>query len=438
MGVTAYEGDWANSGDQLLVNGQAQPDDNFFASLADGALDPNVPNNMSVDAKTVEVSDEVVKAGDTSAQLAFTSGGDAYLVQGLAVSLPRPALAITTNTDRPAAHVGDAVVQTAEVANFGGAPASDIAVRLGSEPGCAQRIATLAGGASATVTCAGTAPEDDYSTTATATGKSLVGDDLTAEATATVDVLRPAVRISQSAAPTTVLQGQTVAFRLEVGNTGDTPLSGLAVEAESAPDCRRVDLGPLGPAAVATVDCSVVAGDEGFANTVTITGTDRLGLVVSASAQAAFTVVHPKLSITAVWSADRVATGSTVTVTVTVGNPSAVRLDGVTVTGEPASCGRELGALDPYQTVSYTCLVTVESDVDTELIATGGGATASAPVRFGLLSSAAPPPQAPPEQIARKAETAPMSKPAVGAVVVALAVVGMFLVVSATTAATKP
>ncbi|MDX8048536.1 hypothetical protein SK571_04020 [Lentzea sp. BCCO 10_0798] len=438
VGVTAYEGDWANSGDQLLVNGEAQAGDNFFSSFADGGLDPNVPNNMSVDVKTVEVSGEVVKAGDTSAQFAFTGGGDAYLVQGLSVSLPRPALAITTNTDRPAAHVGDAVVQTAEVTNVGGAPASDIAVRIGSAPACAQRIAMLAGGTSATVTCAGTAPEDDYSATATATGKSLVGDDLTAEATATVDVLRPAVRISQSAAPTTVLQGQTVAFRLEVGNIGDTTLSGLAVQTESAPACRRADLGPLDPAGVATVDCSVVAGDEGFVNTVTITGTDRLGLAVSASAQAAFTVVHPRLSITAVWSADRVATGSAVTVTVTVSNPSAVRLDGVTVSGEPASCGHELGTLDPYQTVSYTCLVTIESDVDSELIVTGGGATASAPVRVGLLSSAAPQPEAPPEQIARKAESAPLSKPAVGAVVVTLAVVGMFLVIGATTAATKP
>lgn len=432
--MTAYEGDWATSADRLLVNGDIQAGENFFASLAEGALDPNTPNNMSVDARTVEVPDEVVKAGDTSAQLTFTTSGDAYLVQGFAVSLPRPGLAITTVTDRPAAHVGEAVVQRVEVTNTGGAPASDIAVRIGSSPECAHRVGTLAGGASTTVDCTDAAPEDDYSTTATATGRSLLGDDLSAEATTTVEVLRPAVRINQSATPTTVLSGQTVSFRVEIGNTGDTPLSGLALDGASAPNCDRADLGTLDPTGVTAVECSAVAGDEGFTNTVTITGKDRLDQEVTASAQAAFTVAHPLVSITAVWSADRVAAGSEVTVTVTVTNQSDLRLTGVAVTGEPISCRRGLGTLEPNQVVTYTCPVTVASDMDAQLSVTGG---AIAPVRVALLSSPEPPPAVDADPIDRKAETTPLRKPAVGAVVVAIAVVVMFLVIGATAAATK-
>lgn len=450
VGITAYEGDWATPGDNFLINGIAQGGaeaGNFFSSFADGALKPSDPNNMSVDVRTVSVSDEVVPPGVPSAELVFTRRDDAYLVRNVVASFPLPELTVTTSPDRPAAHAGDPVVQTVTVANPGGAPAHDVTVRIGAEPACERKIGGLAAAATKTVTCELVAQEDDYKSVAKASGRSLVDDALAAEATAGVEVLRPAVRVTHSAAPTTVLQGQPVRLTTVVTNSGDTPLSGLSLHNSKVGTCDRTDAGSLAPGAEVTIECAATAAEDGGTNTVTATAGDALGRQVSATGDSAFDVIHPLMTLTTAWSADRAERGDLVTITVRVGNPSQVPFADVEVTGEPASCHRSLGTLAAGQRISYTCEVVIAGRIDSELtvsgspvvdgVAVGEGASASAAVRIGMLPDelivTAPSPEQPRPAVAKAAQTRPLSKPAVGGLAAVVAAASMFVVAGAIT-----
>ncbi|NKE56760.1 hypothetical protein FXN61_07905 [Lentzea sp. PSKA42] len=97
-GVTAYEGDWGISGDQFLVNGiaVAEPSGtgtgNFFVDSADGQVNPNTPNNFSVDAKDFTLPPGTLPVGATDLNLEFNTTGDSYLAQQVAFSVPLPTL----------------------------------------------------------------------------------------------------------------------------------------------------------------------------------------------------------------------------------------------------------------------------------------------------------------------------------------------------------
>jgi hypothetical protein len=461
IGLTAYEGDWATAGDQFLVNGVAQGDrknsagaNNFFASYAEGRQSPDALNNMSVDVRTLTVSDEIIRPGATSAEVTFTRRDDAYLVQNMAVAFPLPELTVTTRPDRPFAHPGDLVAQTVAVTNAGGAPARQVTARVGEEPPCVRNIGALAAGATVTVTCDVTAEDDDYRSTAKVTGQSLVGDTLATEAATAVEVLRPSVRISHSVEPASVLDGQPVQFQTVVHNTGDTPLSGLALRNTRVGECDRADLAALGPGQATTVNCAVIAGGEGLTNTAIVSARDKLDRQVSAAADAAFDVVHPLLSITAVWSTERAARDELVTITVTTGNPSKVPFQQVQVAGEPASCRRSLGTLAPGQRVEYTCEITMDSDVDTQLSIAGVPVINGSPVTdaraisqasgftdvhiamLPVTAASSPPTEqvlAPsPPYPAKISHPSPISKPAAGALAAVPAMASMVVVVSAT------
>lgn len=304
VGVTAYEGDWASAGDRFLVNGKAQTDpspdgraDNFFVAHAAGAVTPRHLNNMSVDAKTVEVSDETIRAGDTTAELTFTGGrGDAYLVRVVAVSTPRPQLRLAADPDPPAAHPATPLTHTFRITNVGDAPAVDVRLRGSGIPSCERDLGTVRAAQTVVAQCAARAGDDDYQVSATATGRSLAGDELTAKAMTTVDILHPAVALTKTAAPATVLAGQRVGYEIVLRNTGDTPLTGVVVDDDRTDDCDRSESGPLGPGQTLSVMCAGTAPDHDFTTTATGAGTDKLGKRVTASGHATVTVLHPFLA----------------------------------------------------------------------------------------------------------------------------------------------
>lgn len=430
--MTAYEGDWATEGDQVLVNGTSIAGHNAFVSSAQGATHPN---NMSVDARTVPLGEDVLKPGSTSAELVFKRADDAFLVQSVAWSFPLPELTLAVAPENPAAHPKDTVTQTATVTNDGDAPAVDVTV-------CGQQIGTIAPHANATRTCSSTAADDDYPTTVTASGTSLAGDSLAATKTSSVDVLHPALRASTSTEPITALPGQAVTFTTTVANTGDTPLHGLVARAGGECDPMQTH---LDPGATATVDCTAPAGDESGALTATVTAADRIGGKVEASASVQVRVIYPRLTISAVWSKDRARAGEVVTITVTIGNPSDLAVRDVRVSGEPAACRREFPVLQPRERLTYTCQVT--APVNSLLTVSGAGAGAAisenAVVRIDLVS--APPPPRPAQPVPAPPQPAPaqpvppqpvahvqqMSKPAVGGIAAVIGVIGMAVVASA-------
>jgi hypothetical protein len=99
-GITAYAGDRATDGDQLLIGDTSVAGRNAFVSSAHGAANPN---NMSVDARTLTITE------------------DAYLVQNIAWSFPLPELTLAVDPERPATHPKDTVTHTATVTNAGDA-----------------------------------------------------------------------------------------------------------------------------------------------------------------------------------------------------------------------------------------------------------------------------------------------------------------------------
>uniref|UniRef100_UPI000AE0B7B0 hypothetical protein n=1 Tax=Streptomyces aureus TaxID=193461 RepID=UPI000AE0B7B0 len=100
-GVTAYEGDRNTPGDTFLVGGKNVTDarrgsaDNFFSGADDGAVAPDLADNLSIDVKAFDIPDGAVPQGATSADLTFATRGDTYVPSALAFSVPVPDLEIT-------------------------------------------------------------------------------------------------------------------------------------------------------------------------------------------------------------------------------------------------------------------------------------------------------------------------------------------------------
>jgi hypothetical protein len=383
---------------------------------------------MSVDARTLTLGENVLKPGSKSAELAFRRAEDAYLVQNIAWSFPLPELTLAVTPDHPAAHPEETVTQTAKITNVGDAPASDVSV-------CNQKIGTLAPHATATRTCTSIAPDEDYQTTVAAIGTSLAGDPLTTQKTAKVDVLHPALRATTASEPLTALPGQEVRFTTTVTNTGDTPLFDLSARTGGY-GCNPMQ-SQLDPGATAAVDCTAPAGDETGTLTSTVTATDKIGGKVQASASVQVRVIHPRLTISALWSKDRAEDGELVTVTITVGNPSDLRVDDVLVDGEPAACRRAFPVLGPRERLTYTCQVT--APVNSRLTVSGAGAghavSESAVVRIASITVREPdiatPPPGEPAPARPVAHVQQMSKPAAGGIAAVFGVIGMVVAASA-------
>ncbi|ANZ41241.1 hypothetical protein BBK82_40005 [Lentzea guizhouensis] len=385
FGVVGYEGDWGTGGDRLLINGTTLGDrNNFFVSSADGATAPATLNNMSVDARTLSVSSEQLPPGARTAELTLARDEDAFLVQSLAWSFPLPGLTVNVTPGALAAYPGGDVSRTAVVTNVGDAPAAGVVV-------CGQDAGTLAPRASVTRTCVSKAEQDNFTAVTDASGRSLAGDPLTARASTPVDVLHPALKASTTASPSTVLPGGQLKLTTVVTNSGDAVLSG--VSARSTAECGVIPR--LDPGASSTVECTVVAGEESGAAVVTVTAADQLGGSVRTEASAKYTVIYPRLTIAAAWSTDRARDGELVTITVTIANPSAMRIDDVRVSGEPVSCRRNIPTLAPGERLTYTCTAT--APLNARLIVssavTGSAISDSADVRVALVS--APPPPSP-------------------------------------------
>ncbi|MFD4374111.1 hypothetical protein [Streptomyces sp. NPDC058486] len=124
--VTAYEGDWNTPGDKFLVDGKNVTEahtgntNNFFISEDDGAVSPDLTNNLSIDAKEFDVPEGAIPAGATSADLTFSTNGDTYVPSGLAFSVPVPDLEVTKTATPRTVEPGDTLTYTITAKNISG------------------------------------------------------------------------------------------------------------------------------------------------------------------------------------------------------------------------------------------------------------------------------------------------------------------------------
>jgi uncharacterized repeat protein (TIGR01451 family) len=376
VGVTAYEGDWGTSGDQFLINDKpaAEPSaggtSNFFTSNADGAADPAVKNNFSVDAKSFNV--DTIPAGATSAKLGFATMGDSYLAQNLAFSTPVPELQISKRAEPAQVHPGEPVTFTIVVTNPSGAPASGVKVADDAFPPCSKDIGALKGGQTVNYTCTATAPDKDFTNTAKATGTSALGDPLEGTATTSVNVIHPAIGITKTADKPAYRAGDTVTFTLEVTNTGDADLIALQVTDPKTPSCAQGLAGALKPRESRTLTCTTKAPVADGVNTAGASGVDGLGKQVTATADAPAPTIAPAIDVTKTATPPVIHAGEAVTWTITVKNTGDSPLAPVKLTDDTTtSCSRAFDSLDAGAAQTYTCTANPSTTTTNAVTATG-------------------------------------------------------------------
>lgn len=380
VGITAYEGDNGQTGDRLLLNGTPLEDpatgssSNFFASFADGQVDPAYPNNFSVDAKSLSVPPGVISSGDTSATLRITTTADAFMLQSLVLSVPVPSLCLEKTVDPAVAHPGDLLTWTLRVRNPTTTPVTGVVVEDPAVPDCGRVLGALDAGAETTYTCTSRAPRDDLDNVATATGAGQGGTVLSAAGSASVDVVHPAIEVSKTASVDRAVPGQEVTWEVRVGNSGDTVLDPVRLADPRVPACSRADVGPLAAGATTTVSCSSRAGRDDVSNTVTVTGDDGHGRMVSAQDGSVVAVSVPDVEVQ-VTAPDAVGRDGSAPVVIEVGDTGETPLLDVTISVPGfASCSEDVGRLEVGEQSTTRCVLDVGADgdaVDTEVRVSG-------------------------------------------------------------------
>ncbi|MFF5923005.1 DUF11 domain-containing protein [Streptomyces flavochromogenes] len=123
-GVTAYGGDRNTPGDAFLVDGKNVTEahtgntSNFFISEVDGAVAPDLVDNLSIDAKAFDIPDGALPQGATSADLTFSTRGATYVPSALAFSVPVPDLEITKTASPRTVKPGDTLTYTITAKNI--------------------------------------------------------------------------------------------------------------------------------------------------------------------------------------------------------------------------------------------------------------------------------------------------------------------------------
>ncbi|MEU4669435.1 hypothetical protein AB0F91_15970 [Amycolatopsis sp. NPDC023774] len=306
-----------------------------------------------------------------------------------------PALSLTKTAAPVQVREGDRVTFTVTLKNTGDAPLDDVAVADNRTPGCVRKFGTLAPQATQTYQCDLLAPGDDFTDPAVATGKDELGKQLSVTADAPVDVIHPAVAVTESAAPAQVREGDRVTFSVTVSNTGDVELDDLAVTSSQVPDCAK-QLGVLTPGGKQAFTCTTVAGKDGFTNSVTATGADPTARTVTAWADAKFTVQHPAVTLGTTVQGGPFREHDIVPIQVTVKNTGDTQLTKlhVTTASRADTCAQDHDTLAPGAAWTFTCTTTAPADDDTESLTvtatppTGPLVTASAEAAIDVIHPA--------------------------------------------------
>ncbi|MEU5258379.1 hypothetical protein [Amycolatopsis sp. NPDC021455] len=301
-------------------------------------------------------------------------GPDVAASANAAVDVIHPAVAITRTADPKVVRAGDTVTSAITVTNTGDSVLRDVSVADPLAPDCTRSLGSLEPQVKQTYSCTQVAGEADFAATAKVTGTDATNRPVTATAEIPVDVIHPAVSITNDATPAQVRPGDTVTFTLVVANTGDVPLTDVSVVDSRTPACAQT-IGTLLPGARQRHSCKVNAGTDNFVSSATATGTDPTNRQVSATDDASYTVLHPGLAVAQEIHGGPFRPGDTVTSTITVTNTGDVPLTAVEVTGGP-SCAKTFDKLEAGTAQKFGCTTTAPADDVTST----AKATATAPV----------------------------------------------------------
>ncbi len=234
-------------------------------------------------------------------------GGTVNNTDTVFVAVISPEIAIDKTAHPTTIHAGDTVTYTYAVTNPGDDPLSN--VQRVSDDKCSPVTFTGGDGNSNykldpgeiwTYTCS-TAVNTDIVNTATVTGTDSAGGTVSAQATASVDVISPDISIVKTADPTVIYTGDTVTYTYIVTNPGENPLSSVGVSDDKCAAVIRVGGDTNGDNLLDVGETwiyrCVTTLDEDTTNTATATGTDSVGNPISPDTDTAFVDVIEELYI---------------------------------------------------------------------------------------------------------------------------------------------
>ena len=282
---------------------------------------------------------------------------------------------------------GGSTTWTITVTNIGDEPLANVATTDVAVPACARtNLGTLAVGASTTYTCTSTGITAGFTNSVTATGNSPAGVGVRATDVATADVKIRRISITKAGTPTALnIAGDSAAYTFIVTNTGEVPLSNVAVtdvlQAPATPvptvTCPKTTLA-VGEQMTCTTNyvakqADVDKGD--ITNSATVSATDAIGGVTTASSNTVVIPIASAPAVTVTKSATPTsvaAAGATVNYSFLVRNTGNVTLTSIAVTdtftapaGPPLAITCPTGALPPGGTRTCTATYTVtQADVN--------------------------------------------------------------------------
>ncbi|MBB1155899.1 DUF7507 domain-containing protein [Amycolatopsis dendrobii] len=313
--------------------------------------------NWTFDCTTTAPGADVTEALQVTAKAPV--GAPVTAATEAAIDVIHPLVTLAQSVTPTVVRPGEPATFTLTVSNAGDTELHDIQVADPAVPECAKRLGTLAPQAKQTYTCTRPAT-DDLTSEATVTGTDPSGRPVTASASAHVDVIHPAVELTQTVTPTQVREGDQVTFTVTVRNSGDVPLTKLSIVDEKTPGCAR-DFPTLAAGEEQHYTCTAKAGHDGYSNTAKVTAADPIGGTVTATADAAFTVVHPGLSLTKIVHGGPFRAGDQVTFTITATNTGDAPLTAVKVTDQ-GPCAKALDTLAPKANKAYDCTIPAPAD----------------------------------------------------------------------------
>jgi len=212
----------------------------------------------------------------------------------------------------------------------------------------------------------------DTTNTVVVEGVYSLGGVVSDTATASVNIIHPAIAVDKQVTPTLIYAGETVTFTFTVTNPGDDPLSLVGISDDQCSNVEYV-MGNINLDNWLDQDetwiytCSTMLNADTI-NTATVTGTDSLGGIVDDMATVSVNVINSDINIDKQANPDVIYAGDRVTYTYTISNPQEDSLSNVIVSDLCAPITYVEGdnspydELDPDEIWTYTCSTEVFTD----------------------------------------------------------------------------
>jgi uncharacterized repeat protein (TIGR01451 family) len=268
---------------------------------------------------------------------------------------------LTNGSDGPSVLVGSTVNWTYLVTNTGNVELSAVGVidDKGVTVTCPATV--LAVGANMTCTATGVATAGSYTNLATATGSYLT-DTVTATDSSSYFGANPLIQIEKTPDSQVVNEGEKASFSVSITNTGNVPLTTVAVSDPLSPACVY-SATSIAVAEVLTYTCSSETLTSGFTNTATVTALWNTTPVEDSDTAVVILDYLPKITVTKEASQVSIPeSGANVTFTISVKNDSVENFSLTSLADDKFGNLNGVGTCSVPQSIAagstYTCAFT--------------------------------------------------------------------------------